>query len=95
MDRHKNLVGGLKVVDLAVLVLCFTLSAVLVAPGLDVATIREFMALRISLGNFILFGAFAVLWHVLFSAFWLYEDSLLSYVYRLPCESNWAHSANA
>jgi exopolysaccharide biosynthesis polyprenyl glycosylphosphotransferase len=39
------------------------------------------MALRISLGNFILFGVFAVLWHLLFSAFGLYEDSLLSPAY--------------
>ena len=82
MDRHQYLVRGLKVLDLVVMVSCFTIAAVLAAPGVDVATIREFMALRISLGNFILFGAFAALWHVLFSAFGLYEDPLFSNSYR-------------
>ena len=61
---------------------CFTLAAVLIAPGIDVASIREFMGLRISLGNFILFTAFVALWHLLFSAFGLYEGSLLSNAYR-------------
>jgi len=61
---------------------CFAFSAVLFTPGLDVSTIREFMELRISLGNFFLFSAFAALWHPLFSAFGLYEDSLLSNAYR-------------
>jgi exopolysaccharide biosynthesis polyprenyl glycosylphosphotransferase len=82
MDRYQYFVSGLKVLDLVVMASCFILSAVLVAPGLDVATIREFMGLRISLGNFILFGAFAVLWHLLFSAFGLYGDSLLWNGYR-------------
>ncbi len=58
MDRLQNLVSGLKVLDLVVMVSCFTLAAVLIAPSVDVATIREFMGLRISLGNFILFTAF-------------------------------------
>jgi len=82
MDRLQNLVSGLKVLDLVVMVSCFTLAAVLIAPGLDVATIREFMGLRISLGNFILFTAFVALWHLLFSAFGLYENSLLPIAYR-------------
>jgi exopolysaccharide biosynthesis polyprenyl glycosylphosphotransferase len=69
-------VSGLKVFDLVVMVSFFTIAAVLTVPDFDVATIREFMALRISLGNFILFGAFAALWHLLFSVFGLYKDSL-------------------
>ncbi len=82
MNRHQYLVSGLKVLDLVVMASCFTLAAVLIAPGLDVATIRAFMELRISVGNFVLFGAFVALWHLLFSAFGLYEDSLLSNAYR-------------
>ena len=82
MDCHQYLISGLKVLDLVVMVSCFTLSAVLVAPGLDVATIREFMGLRISLGNFFLFGAFAALWHLLFTAFGLCQDLLFSNAYR-------------
>ena len=82
MDRHQYLVIGSKVLDVVIMVSCFTVAAVLVAPGLDVATIREFMALRISLGNFILFGAFAALWHLLFTAFGLYEDPAFTNAYR-------------
>ena len=94
MARNQNSVIGLVILDLVVMALCFTLAAVLVAPGLEVATIREFMAIRISLGNFILFTAFVALWHLLFSAFGLYEDSLLWNGYLLPCESNWRYRTN-
>ena len=76
MDRHQYLIGGLKILDLVVMAACFAVAAVLTGMDFNVATIREFMALRISLGNFILFGAFVALWHLLFSAFGLYEGSL-------------------
>lgn len=76
MHRHRLLFRGVKVLDLVVMVSCFTFAAILVAPGLDVATIREFMGLRVSLGNFLLFGAFVTLWHLLFSAFGLYDHSV-------------------
>lgn len=76
MNYRENLGNSLKILDLAVMVSCFTLAAVLIAPDLDVATIREFMGIRISLGNFILFGTFVTLWHLLFCAFGLYGNSL-------------------
>ena len=82
MDRHHYLVGSLKILDLVVMTACFAVAALLVAPGLDIATIGEFMALRFSLGNVILFIAFVALWHLLFSAFGLYEGSLRSSAYR-------------
>jgi len=61
---------------------CFAVSAIHIAPDLDIATIREFMGLRLSLGNFVLFIAFIALWHLLFAAFGLYEGSLRSSAYR-------------
>jgi len=76
VDRHQYLAGGLRILDLVVMAACFAVAAVLTGMDFNVATIREFMALRISLGNFILFGAFIALWHLLFSAFGLYEDLL-------------------
>lgn len=82
MGQHPNLVSGLKLFDLVVMVSCFTLAAVLIAPDFDVTTIREFLELRISLGNFVLFGAFVAIWHLLYSAFGLYEDSLRWNGYR-------------
>jgi len=82
MHLHQNLINGLKALDLVVMVSCFAFAAILIAPGLDVATIREFMGLRISLGNFILFGAIVAFWQLLFSGFGLYEDSILWNGYR-------------
>lgn len=75
MHPNQHFLGSFRALDLVVMVSCFAFAAILVAPGLDVATIREFMGLRVSLGNFILFGAFALLWHLTFAAFGLYEDS--------------------
>jgi exopolysaccharide biosynthesis polyprenyl glycosylphosphotransferase len=74
--QYPNLVRGLKLFDIVVMVSCFTVAAVLIAPGFDVASIREFLQLRISLGNFLLLGAFVAVWYVLYSGFGLYEDSL-------------------
>jgi exopolysaccharide biosynthesis polyprenyl glycosylphosphotransferase len=82
MVRHQNLVGSLKVLDLVVMLACFTLAAIVVMPGLDIATIREFLAMRISIGNLMLFGAFVVIWQMLFSAFGLHDNSLLTNDYQ-------------
>jgi len=95
MGRLQYLVSGAKILDLVVMVSCFTVSAVFIAPSLDVATIREIMALRVSLGNFILFGSFVALWHLLFSAFGLYADALSSNAWRLSYESDWRNSGKA
>ena len=58
VDRHHYFVGGLKILDLVVMAACFSVAAVLVKPRLGIATIREFMGLRFSLDNFVLFIAF-------------------------------------
>ena len=82
MDRHQILVRALRVHDVVLMFSCFALTAVAITPDLNIATIREFLGLRISVGNFIVLGAFGVLWHVLLAAFRMYEDSLLSNDYR-------------
>ena len=61
MDRHHYFVSGLKILDLVVMAACLAVAAVLVAPGLDIASIREFMGLRFSLGNVVLFIAFVAM----------------------------------
>ncbi len=61
MAWNQKPVSGLVILDLVVMVSCFALASVLVAPGLDIATIREIMELRFSLGNFVLFTAFKVM----------------------------------
>ena len=91
MDGHQHLIGGLKILDLVVMAACFAIAAVLTGVDFDVATIREFMGLRFSLGDSVLFIAFIALWHLLFSAFGLYGDSLLWNGYHLSCGSNWRY----
>ena len=86
MGQHPNAVRGLKVFDLLVMVSCFTVATILVAPGVDVATLREFFQLRVSLGNFLLFGIFVAMWHLLYSAVGLYEDPLHWKSDRKPIE---------
>jgi exopolysaccharide biosynthesis polyprenyl glycosylphosphotransferase len=61
---------------------CLALSAVLVDPNFDVEMILAFLEMRIKVANLILLGGLMTVWHLLFSAFALYEDSLLSSAYR-------------
>ena len=89
MDRHKNLIRSLMVLDLVVMSSCFTITAVLVAPGLDATTVREFMEMRIIIGNVVLLAALIALWYLLYCAFDLYEDSMFSNACGLPCEPIW------
>ena len=82
MDRRQNFVSGLKILDLLVMVSCFALSAIPFYSSADVASVNEFMAIRISLGNLVLFCGFVALWHLLYSLFGLYGNALFSNVYR-------------
>jgi len=81
-DRHQFLARALKINDVVLMFFCFALTAVARTPDFNIATIREFLGFRISVGNFIILGAFGVIWHVLFSVFRMYEGSLLSNDYR-------------
>ena len=84
MDIDKNLMRGLKLADFAIMLACFALSAIssFIMSGNDVIAASDFLAVRISVANIIVFSAFAILWHVLFSAFGLYQDLLHSSVFK-------------
>jgi exopolysaccharide biosynthesis polyprenyl glycosylphosphotransferase len=82
MVRHKALISCLKIFDIACMIACFAIAEVFVMPGQDVETVRGFMSLQISIGNFALFGGFLILWHLLFCAYGLYDDLLLASAYR-------------
>ncbi len=84
MDRDQNLMRGLKLADFAIMLACFTLSAVVVLAlsGKDIGTIRDFLSMRTTIGNGLLFVVFPFIWYLLFCAFGLYDDLLLSSVFR-------------
>lgn len=60
------------------MVSCFAFAAVIVAPGFDGDTIREFMEMRIKVVNMAFLIAVMAFWHVLYSSFGLYDDLLFS-----------------
>jgi len=69
---------SLSVLDLIVMSIAFVLATIVTfAPGLDLPY-GELFGMRIKLQNFVLFAGFLSLWHVLFTAFGLYEPGRFS-----------------
>ena len=64
--------------DLLIMVATFFAAAVAVAHAESDIHFREFISMRIKVGNFALFGCILFLWHVIFSAFGLYQSRRLS-----------------
>ena len=62
MGRYKFLNKGLKAFDVVTMVVVFTMSAVIAFSHLDEVTLGQFLALRVSIGNLVLFGGFIALW---------------------------------
>ena len=83
MNNNQNLMRGLKLADLVIMLACFALAAMcsLLMSGKGVASASDFLAMRFSVANIMLFSIFPILWHVLFSAFGLYDDLLHSSVF--------------
>ena len=70
--RREILLNILKLFDLAVMVGSFLLATLVIvrAP----TTLSEFLAMRIKVGNFVLFSIVLMLWHGIFSGFGLYDS---------------------
>ena len=64
-----------KVFDLCILITAFVSAGLVLSGGM---TFGEFMALRIKLGNFLLFGLLLILWHNLFIVCGLYASKRLT-----------------
>jgi exopolysaccharide biosynthesis polyprenyl glycosylphosphotransferase len=82
MVRHKNLYRGLKVIDLLIMAGCFAFAEVFAMPQQDFASVSSFLSLQIKLSNFAILGGLAIVWHILFCAYGLYDDLLLASSYR-------------
>jgi exopolysaccharide biosynthesis polyprenyl glycosylphosphotransferase len=67
-----------KLVDLGILVFSLGLTTILVASQHTTLSLTEFLALRIKLGNFVLFTALVFAWHLILSMCGLYESKRLS-----------------
>jgi hypothetical protein len=64
-----------KLFDLSVLITAFVSAGLVLSDGM---TFGEFMAIRIKLGNFLLFGLLLILWHYLFIICGLYTSKRLT-----------------
>jgi exopolysaccharide biosynthesis polyprenyl glycosylphosphotransferase len=67
-----------KVFDLAVLAVSFIVASVPFLSTLGASSLTEFLAIRTSVRNFVLFAGLILLWHYLLSIFGLYESKRLS-----------------
>src|SRR3989441_3337572 len=76
--RRTILLNCLKLVDLLTMVGSFFLASLLIAREKDMLPLSQFLSMRIKVGNFLLFSALLLLWHLIFSAFGLYDSRRMS-----------------
>jgi exopolysaccharide biosynthesis polyprenyl glycosylphosphotransferase len=79
MKRRYILISLFKFFDLALLVGSFVVAALASLRTLGVVSLAEFLAMRISVRNFVLFAGLLLLWHSVFSSLGLYESKRLSH----------------
>ncbi len=79
--RRRFLLRTFQLADLIIVVLAFAVATIVVHRELGVVSLEEFLAIRISLKNAMLFSALLLMWHIIFSMSGLYYSKRLS--------SNW------
>jgi exopolysaccharide biosynthesis polyprenyl glycosylphosphotransferase len=67
-----------KTVDLVLLVISFAAAAAPRLKAMGATSVTEFLSMRFSIRNFVLFSVLLLLWHSLFSLFGLYRSKRLS-----------------
>ena len=76
--RQQILLRYFQVTDLLTIVLAFGIATVIEHMEPDILSLEEFLAMRISLQNVILFLGLIVTWHIIFSLSGLYDPARLS-----------------
>jgi exopolysaccharide biosynthesis polyprenyl glycosylphosphotransferase len=76
--RRRILLNAFKLFDMVLMVAAFVAAAELLVRESHSVTFAEFMAMRVSVGNFLIFTGLLVMWHLLFSGFGLYASRRLS-----------------
>lgn len=76
--RHQILLRYFQVTDLLTIVLAFGIATVIEHMKPDLLSLEEYLAMRISLQNVILFLGLIVTWHIIFSLSGLYDPARLS-----------------
>jgi len=76
--RRQILLNALKLFDVAMMMAAFAAAAVAVSESSGVFTLQEFFSMRVKIGNFVIFSALTVVWHIIFSVFGIYDSHRLS-----------------
>lgn len=76
--RRQLLLNALKLFDLVLMMVSFGLATFAVANKYYAGTLEQFMAMRIKLGNFLIFGGCLLAWHIVFSGYNIYASHRMS-----------------
>src|SRR5579859_797564 len=76
--RRKILLNVFKLFDMAVLIAAFAGAAALLLPGTHASSFAEFLAMRVRVGNLLIFTGLLALWHYVFLGCGLYASRRLS-----------------
>jgi len=76
--RRQLLLNALKLLDLCLMIFGFGLATVAVSTSSNTGSLAEFLAMRVKIGNFLIFAACLLSWHVVLLSFQLYASHRLS-----------------
>jgi len=76
--RREILLNTLKLFDLVLMLGSFLLASLLILRESGAMTFTEFLSMRVKVGNFVLFLALLVVWHIVFSLSGLYNSRRMS-----------------
>jgi exopolysaccharide biosynthesis polyprenyl glycosylphosphotransferase len=76
--RRQILLNALKLLDLALMVGSVLVSTLIILGKSGAMPLADFFSMRVKIGNFVLFFALLVLWHVIFSSCGLYNSRRMS-----------------
>ena len=76
--RRKILMVAFKLSDMLIMIVSFMVATIIVSHRTHTISFDQFLHMRIKVINFVLFVAFLLLWHFIFSMFDLYQSRRLS-----------------
>jgi exopolysaccharide biosynthesis polyprenyl glycosylphosphotransferase len=76
--RRQILLNAFKLWDIGLMLLAFLVAAVAVLGQSHAVTLAEFFSMRVKIQNFLIFSLFLLAWHLVFSAFGLYDSRRLA-----------------
>ena len=75
--RRRILLNAFKLFDMAIMVVAFVTATELMLHQSPSVTFAEFLAMRVKVGNFLIFSGLLLVWHILFSGLGLYASRRL------------------